>query len=216
MILSRLDHPLKERLVKLPCKSGIKPIALAARKGRDAGIFQLLLDSGANMGDVLQDGHVVFHVACGCSEAVFQTFLNAASDDDMFRVSKDENEYSILHYAILMAGTNIRAVRMVLNHIRIHPNAAPLLDLPSRQGLTPTMLAATMGLDGVLQLLLSAGANVRVVNPDTGHRALLSACMNQHWSSCHLLLDHEIKLLEDRDHRNFTLLLSILQFGGQF
>lgn len=148
--------------------------------GGDEVQLRSLLDHGADIGAVDDDGDGVLRYAMGTkNERVFKLLLDQGADASAPSTSASgEQGFTVIHAVAELEWD--AAIRMLVEY-GADPNAQGAL------GITPMMLAAGVGGDGAVQVLHSLGADVDAVDDD-GDSVLYYAASKGHKNTVALLL----------------------------
>ena len=155
-------------------------LAAAARHG-DVTLVQLLLDNGANVSAKMGEyATALGQAVAGSHEAVVRLLLENGSDVD----TKNSWGIRALHQAV--ENDHIAIVSLLLDHKADVNNISSWLS-DSMRDTTPCQLAAGLGREAILKLLLQHGADV---NAGTGDTALQRAKRYGHERIVNLLREH--------------------------
>lgn len=149
------DHPQFLELIDLPDRDGVTPLMFACYAGRD-GTVQLLLDGGAEISRVTQNGASALMVAAYSDHAsTVQILSNHPNFQD--EITRRTNDGSCAFH-IACQGGDVTIVRSLLDR-DIHQ-----LEFRDLEGHTAIFYATGAGHVDVVELLLESGANIFAMN----------------------------------------------------
>ncbi|XP_067653128.1 serine/threonine-protein phosphatase 6 regulatory ankyrin repeat subunit A-like [Haliotis asinina] len=195
-----VKHVIKLHLVDINCRgyNEMTPLLLAAERSA-SGIFEMLLDNGADPSVVNSDGNNALHFACiaddeeivkhvlklhlvdinsrGSNEMTPLLLAAEKSAPDVFKILLDSGaDPSVVN----SDGNNALHFACMADDEEIvkHVLKLHLVDINSRGSneMTPLLLAAEKSAPDVFKMLLDSGADPSVVNSD-GNNVLHFACM---------------------------------------
>eukprot|EP01121_Diplochlamys_sp_Union-15-3_P018624 TRINITY_DN6824_c0_g1_i1.p1 TRINITY_DN6824_c0_g1~~TRINITY_DN6824_c0_g1_i1.p1 ORF type:complete len:566 (-),score=113.31 TRINITY_DN6824_c0_g1_i1:24-1721(-) len=167
-------------------------------------IVKSLLAKGANAKDADNNGLTCLHYA-GINQYYEIVPLLIAAGSDINET--DEENKSLLHYAAHHG--RLQAVKDLIQHF---PNLN--LNLQTKGGKTPLMLASAQGFDELVETLLAAGAKP-LLRDNTGYTALGLAAHQGHLSTVKILLKAGVGINEKAGEKEATALSCSCQ-GGKF
>ncbi|XP_067653215.1 serine/threonine-protein phosphatase 6 regulatory ankyrin repeat subunit B-like [Haliotis asinina] len=208
-----VKHVLKLHTLNINCRGykGKTPLLVAAEYST-YGVFKLLVESGADLSAVDNDGNSILHFACmGEDEEIVEHILKLQVVDINCRGSNGmtplllaarQSTFSVFEL-LLEGGANLSVVDNDVNSILHfacmgedeeiveHILKLQVVDINCRgsKGMTPVLLAARQSTFSVFELLLEGGANLSVVDSD-GNSILHFACMGEDEE----IVEHILKL----------------------
>lgn len=211
--------------VEKECAEGFYPPLYMAAADGDSAFVALLLDKGAKVNQVCNNGETPLHVACGKGHyEVVKTLLSSGANINRATVVR-ENQLS--DTALFRAASNGHSniVKLLLDHLAEFdwPNkygetplyaacrngdretAVLLLERGARVDQdngpdslpwnTPLHLAVLKGHYELVKLLLEYGADVNRANKN-GHSPLFAACVSHHYQVMRLLIERGAEITE--------------------
>lgn len=164
---------------------GLMPIHLAARKGKTDTVKAIVELAPDSLGTVTPGGYTAFHLACWYGHVdLVDALLSLGIDPSQPNAQSNESPMSMA-----VRSENRATVRLLLAH--------PAVEVDGQQdkhGSAPVQRAATLGLAGVLEELLSSPRVTRTVLTHKGESLLhLSACAG-HVDATQVLINHDFDL----------------------
>ena len=160
---------------------------VALRKDSGKHVAALLLKNLASTHISTNMGHTPLHLAC---ERYKTELVQVLLDSKAMPGSIDRNNNTALHALLLSPGRDTVAkdiVELLLNN-------GARVDTKNREGNDALLLACSKGFTKVVQVLLQAGSNPRVVN-DLGNTIVHMCAMTGHSELLDMLLDLEVPFI---------------------
>jgi len=189
-------------LIKAGAKStaansfGITPLSEAAANG-NAEIIELLLNAGADANAISAEGEPTLMTAArtGNAEAVRVLLKHGATTDarDAWKgqtalMWAAAGNHADVMKALIEFRADVNARSTEWPEEKKRPSNGNLVSTRPRGGLTPLLFAAREGALASIQVLVKAGADLNLTEPD-GTNALVTALINAHYDVAGFLLE---------------------------
>ena len=159
------------------------PLHLAARHGH-ADVVEVLLEKGASLTALDEDGRTPLHVASKYSQTTVLSLLLAARAD-----CKTPDRFNATALDIACENGNHEVVQLLL----MNPDCVTDSDGPGTSSpLSPLLVAINKGFFSCAKYLLDKNAQTEVEDNE-GRTPLYNAALNEHSELCKLLLKHGAK-----------------------
>ena len=175
---------------------GVSALSEAAKKG-NAKLIEKLLAAGAVANSVSSEGEPVLHSAASSGNAdAVNALLRGGADPNAREPWKGQTalmwaaagNHALAAKALIEHGANINAKSTEWLVEPARPNDGNITSIRPRGAMSPLLFAAREGAADVARVLIAAGADLNITEPD-GANALILATINGHYDLAILLLD---------------------------
>ncbi|XP_067668072.1 serine/threonine-protein phosphatase 6 regulatory ankyrin repeat subunit A-like [Haliotis asinina] len=229
-----LSHGIVE--IESKDRMGRTPVMYAAEQGNKK-VLDLLVSRGCNLSVVDDQGRNILHAACLSDNVDIVDYLlslgiadiesRGEGGDTPVMYAAEQGNKKVVNLLVSKGcnlsivddlGRNILHVACLSDNVDIVENllSREIVDTESRDrmGATPVMYAAEQGNKKVLDLLVSKGCNLSVVD-DLGRNILHAACLSDNIDIVEDLLSHGIADIESGDSVGRTPVMYAAEKGNR-